>query len=70
LKKTWLVTARENMQPSSKSGLSMKIDERITQNNVQYFIYEHSASYREVQQKFINAVESINPADIIVSVNK
>lgn len=38
-----------------------------TTGNVQYFVYEHSASYREIQHKFLQAVESLNPENIIVS---
>ena len=38
-----------------------------TTENVLYFVYEHSASYKEIQQKFLQAVESLNPENIIVS---
>lgn len=38
-----------------------------TIGNVQYFLYEHSASYKEIQHKFLQAVESLNPENIIVS---
>lgn len=38
-----------------------------TIGNVQYFVYEHSASYKEIQHKFLQAVESLNPENIIVS---
>ncbi|XP_058805420.1 ribosome quality control complex subunit TCF25 [Phymastichus coffea] len=69
LKKTWLVTIRDNMLPISKSGLSMTLDKTITADNVQYFVYEHSSSYRQVQQKFIDAVESLNIENIISIVN-
>ncbi|OXU28086.1 hypothetical protein TSAR_013885 [Trichomalopsis sarcophagae] len=70
LKKTWLVSVRENMLPISKSGISMTIDRTMNEKGVQYFVYEHSTSYRQVQQKFINAVESLNPENIISIVNE
>lgn len=38
-----------------------------TTGDVQYFVYEHSASYKEIQHKFLQAVESVNPKNIIVS---
>lgn len=66
LKKTWLVTVRDNMLPIAKSGISMTVDKTMETSNAQYFVYEHSLSYRQVQQKFINAVESLNPENIIV----
>jgi len=46
----------------------MSLDYSIkTTGNVQYFVYEHSASYKEIQHKFLQAVESLNPENIIVS---
>ena len=66
LKKTWLVTVRDSMLPVSKSGISMIVDRTMNVDGVQYFVYEHSTSYRQIQQKFINAVESLNPENIIV----
>lgn len=35
--------------------------------NVQYFVYEHDSSYRQIQSKFLEAVESSNPESLIVS---
>jgi len=69
LKKTWLICPQDNAWvPTSKSGLSMSLDYSIkTTGNVQYFVYEHSASYKEIQHKFLQAVESLNPENIIVS---
>ncbi|XP_043248375.1 transcription factor 25 [Colletes gigas] len=66
LKKTWLVSPRDNFPPIYKSGLSMSLDHNAkSTNNVQYFVYEHSPSYRHVQLKFLEAVESSNPENII-----
>lgn len=71
LKKTRLICPDDiPWIPIKKSGLSMSLDpdhSTETTENVLYFVYEHSASYKEVQQKFLQAVESLNPENIIVS---
>ncbi|XP_050475334.1 transcription factor 25 [Bombus huntii] len=70
LKKTWLVSARDNWPPINKFGLSMSLDHTIqTTNNVQYFVYDHSPSYRQVQLKFLEAVESSNHENILSIIN-
>nr|XP_034172798.1 transcription factor 25 [Osmia lignaria] len=70
LKKTWLVSTRNNWPPVNKSGLSMSLDHTVkSANNVQYFVYEHSPSYRQVQLKFLEAVESLNPENIVSILN-
>lgn len=68
LKKTWLVCPRDNWTPIGKSGLTMSLDYSVeTTGNEQYFVYEHSTSYKQIQLKFLQAVESLNPENIIVS---
>ena len=70
LKKTWLVSPRDTWPPINKSGLSMSLDHTIeSTSNVQYFMYEHSPSYRQVQLKFLKAVESLNPESIVNVIN-
>lgn len=70
LKKTWLVSVRDNWPPINKSGLSMSLDHTISStNNIQYFIYDHSPSYRQIQLKFLEAVESLNPENIVSIIN-
>lgn len=45
----------------------MSLDHTVeSTSNVQYFMYEHSPSYRQVQLKFLKAVESLNPESIVV----
>lgn len=39
-------------------------------NGFQYFAYEHSISYRQVQNKFLEAVESLNPDNIVGIINE
>lgn len=70
LKKTWLVSARDNWPPITKFGLSMSFDHTMEfTNKVQYFVYDHSLSYRQVQLKFLQAVESLNPENIVNIIN-
>lgn len=68
MKKTWLVCPRDTWPPIGKSGLTMSLDYSIeTTGNVQHFVYEHSTSYKQIQLRFLQAVESLNPENIIVS---
>ncbi|XP_046411156.1 transcription factor 25 isoform X1 [Neodiprion fabricii] len=70
LKKTWLVSPRENWPPIGKSGLSMSLDPSPENTKgVQYFIYDHNSSYRQTQMKFLQAVESLNPDNIVAIIN-
>jgi hypothetical protein len=32
-----------------------------------YFKYEHNANYQQIQKMFLQAVESLNPDNIVVS---
>jgi SAM-dependent MidA family methyltransferase len=32
-----------------------------------YFKYEHNTSYQQIQKRFLEAVESLNPDNIVVS---
>ena len=47
-----------------------KIDNSIdTNQGVLHFAYEHNTNYRQVQTKFLEAVESINPDNIVAIIN-
>lgn len=37
-----------------------------TKNGIQYFTYEHSLNYQQIQMKFLEAVESLHPDYIVV----
>lgn len=68
LRKTWLTPLTDRF-PTEQSGLSMTIDPTIqTIGDIQYFVFVHSSSYRQVQNRFFTAVESQNPDNIVVSV--
>lgn len=67
LRSTWLVSPKENWPQIGKPGLSMKLVE--TKNGVHYFTYEHSLNYQQVQMRFLEAVESLNPDFIVGIIN-
>lgn len=49
------------------SGISMTLLE--SKNGVQYFTFEHSRDYQQVQFKFLDAVKSMDPNNIVVNVS-
>ncbi|KAG8224133.1 hypothetical protein J437_LFUL001827 [Ladona fulva] len=67
LKSTWLVTPRENWPQIGKPGLSMSLVEM--KEGVLYFKYEHNLHYQQIQMKFLEAVESLNPDNIVSIIN-
>ncbi|VEN40375.1 unnamed protein product [Callosobruchus maculatus] len=68
IKSTTMVSCKENWPQVGKCGLSMNYVEN--KDGVQYFAYEHSQSYRQVQNKFLDAVESLNPDNIVAIINE
>lgn len=45
-------------------GIAMQLVE--TRRGVQYFTFEHHREYQQVQFKFLDAVESMDPNNIVV----
>lgn len=39
-----------------------------SKNGLQYFTFEHNRDYQQVQFKFLDAVESMDPNNIVVSI--
>uniref|UniRef100_A0A1B0GM61 Uncharacterized protein n=1 Tax=Phlebotomus papatasi TaxID=29031 RepID=A0A1B0GM61_PHLPP len=78
LKSTWLVNVKENWPPVGKTGISMKVvsapetpgTSKEPERNVNYFAFEHSQSYRQLQNKFLAAVESMDSDNIIQIINQ
>lgn len=77
LKSTWLVTAKENWPPVTKTGIFMSVEQSQDSEvnprkpkGVQWFIFEHSPSYRALQQTFLTAVESMDSDNIIRIINQ
>uniref|UniRef100_A0A182THS5 Transcription factor 25 n=1 Tax=Anopheles melas TaxID=34690 RepID=A0A182THS5_9DIPT len=83
-KSTYLVNPKESWPPVGKSGIYMNLvqapepgmstsaagPKAIFDKNVIYFAFEHSPSYRQVQQKFLDAVESMDSENIIRIINQ
>ncbi|CAA9997450.1 unnamed protein product [Nesidiocoris tenuis] len=67
LRSTVLVTPKENWLNIGKPGISMRLVE--TKNGIQYFTYEHSLNYQQIQMKFLEAVESLHPDYIVNIIN-
>ncbi|XP_058121538.1 ribosome quality control complex subunit TCF25 [Anopheles ziemanni] len=79
LKSTYLVNPKDSWPPVGKSGIYMNLvqapepgsstsasgPKAIFDKNVIYFAFEHSPSYRQIQQKFLDAVESMDSENII-----
>ncbi|KAL1518069.1 hypothetical protein ABEB36_001750 [Hypothenemus hampei] len=68
MKTTFMATCHPNWPHISKSGLSMSLLE--FKDGCQYFTYEHSQSYRQVENKFLQAVESFHPDNIVSIINE
>lgn len=51
--------------PDLSAGISMTLLE--TKDGVHYFTFEHSREYQQVQFKFLDAVESMDPNNIVVN---
>ncbi|XP_070537301.1 ribosome quality control complex subunit TCF25-like [Ptychodera flava] len=64
---TWLVTPKSTWPPIGKTGLTMK--HLSTKSGHEYFSFEHSKDYQQVQFKFLDAVESLNPNNIVSILN-
>uniref|UniRef100_A0A8D8HV55 Transcription factor 25 n=1 Tax=Culex pipiens TaxID=7175 RepID=A0A8D8HV55_CULPI len=81
LKSTYLVNPKDNWPPVGKSGIYMNLVQapeqplggsgaKTVEKNAVYFAFEHSPSYRLIQQKFLQAVESMDSDNIIKIINQ
>ncbi|KAE8608554.1 hypothetical protein XENTR_v10011531 [Xenopus tropicalis] len=61
---TWLTTPKTTWPRYSKTGITMSLTE--TKRGVQYFTFEHQRDYQHVQFKFLDAVESMDPNNIVL----
>ncbi|XP_004473490.2 ribosome quality control complex subunit TCF25 [Dasypus novemcinctus] len=61
---TWLTTPKSAWPRFTKPGLSMRLLE--TRKGLCCFAFEHSEEYQQVQHKFLMAVESMEPNNIVV----
>lgn len=67
LKSTWLVSAKENWPQIGKQGLTMKLLE--IKDGISYFTLDHNSAYQAVEIKFLDAVESLRPDNIVAVIN-
>ncbi|KAG9474946.1 hypothetical protein GDO78_003420 [Eleutherodactylus coqui] len=61
---TWLTSPKNTWPKFSKTGITMSLLE--TKRGVQYFTFEHQRDYQQVQFKFLDAVESMDPNNIVL----
>ncbi|CAH1779648.1 unnamed protein product [Owenia fusiformis] len=66
-RQTWLTQPKESWPQMTKLGLSMRLLE--SRQGVNYFCFEHSSSYQQIQFQFLDAVESFNPENIVAVLN-
>ncbi|XP_053555343.1 transcription factor 25 isoform X2 [Bombina bombina] len=61
---TWLTTIKNTWPRYSKTGITMSLLE--SKRGVQHFTFEHQRDYQQVQFKFLDAVESMDPNNIVL----
>ncbi|XP_027702272.1 transcription factor 25 [Vombatus ursinus] len=61
---TWLTTPKSTWPRYSKTGITMRVLE--SKRGVQHFTFEHHREYQQVQFQFLNAVESMDPNNIVL----
>ncbi|XP_053127480.1 transcription factor 25 [Hemicordylus capensis] len=64
IRSTWLTVPKNTWPRHSKTGLCMELLE--TKRGVQHFAFEHHREYQQVQFKFLDAVESMDPNNIVL----
>ncbi|XP_064375916.1 ribosome quality control complex subunit TCF25 [Dromaius novaehollandiae] len=64
VRSTWLTAPKNTWPRYSKTGIAMQLVE--TRRGVQYFTFEHHREYQQVQFKFLDAVESMDPNNIVL----
>ncbi|XP_076583325.1 ribosome quality control complex subunit TCF25 [Chaetodon auriga] len=60
---TWMTNPKESWPRFSRPGVSMTLLQ--SKDGIQYFTFEHSRDYQQVQFKFLDAVESMDPNNIV-----
>ncbi|MBN3316604.1 TCF25 factor, partial [Atractosteus spatula] len=64
LRSTWMTVFKNTWPRFTRPGISMSLLE--TRDGVQYYTFEHSRDYQQVQFKFLDAVESMDPNNIVL----
>ncbi|XP_068436008.1 ribosome quality control complex subunit TCF25 [Clinocottus analis] len=60
---TWMTNPKDSWPRFSRPGISMTLLQ--SKEGVQYFTFEHGRQYQQVQFKFLDAVESMDPNNIV-----
>uniref|UniRef100_A0A8D3D133 Transcription factor 25 (basic helix-loop-helix) n=1 Tax=Scophthalmus maximus TaxID=52904 RepID=A0A8D3D133_SCOMX len=60
---TWMTSPKDSWPRFSRTGISMTLLQ--SKDGIQYFTFEHSRDYQQVQFKFLDAVESMDPNNIV-----
>ncbi|XP_028258183.1 ribosome quality control complex subunit TCF25 [Parambassis ranga] len=60
---TWMTNPKDSWPRFSRPGISMTLLE--SKDGVHYFTFEHSRDYQQIQFKFLDAVESMDPNNIV-----
>nr|XP_020460479.1 transcription factor 25 isoform X2 [Monopterus albus] len=60
---TWMTSPKDSWPRFSRPGISMTLLE--SKDGIQYFTFEHSRDYQQAQFKFLDAVESMDPNNIL-----
>lgn len=63
IRNTWLARPKDTWPVMGKAGLSMELLE--AKHGVQYFTFQHSKAYQQIEFHFMDAVESLNPQNIM-----
>ncbi|XP_052468283.1 transcription factor 25 isoform X1 [Carassius gibelio] len=61
---TWMTVFKDTWPRFSRPGISMSLVE--SKNGIQHFTFEHNRDYQQVQFKFFDAVESMDPNNFVV----
>ncbi|XP_034644259.1 transcription factor 25 isoform X2 [Trachemys scripta elegans] len=64
VRSTWLTAPKNTWPRYSKTGIAMRLLE--TRRGVQHFTFEHHREYQQVQFRFLDAVESLDPNNIVL----
>uniref|UniRef100_A0A8C7HE63 Transcription factor 25 (basic helix-loop-helix) n=1 Tax=Oncorhynchus kisutch TaxID=8019 RepID=A0A8C7HE63_ONCKI len=60
---TWMTIPKNTWPRFSRPGISMTLLE--SRDGLQYFTFEHSRDYQQIQFKFLDSVESMDPNNIV-----
>ncbi|XP_055363427.1 transcription factor 25 [Betta splendens] len=60
---TWMTSPKDSWPRFSRPGIAMTLIQ--SKDGIHYFTFEHNRDYQQVQFKFLDAVESMDPNNIV-----